>query len=125
MSIILQNLTEVGRQQVEFADRPDFRGSLEWSLTHFPVLGGAGGHRFSKLFDNLREEGVDESEDVVDMNFALGKASARPSMPTAEGMSDLSSVPIPEEPEQESVPEPVNQAIEPVPEQTGIDKVIT
>ena len=77
MSIILQNLTEVGRQQVEFADCPDFRGSLEWSLIHFPVLGGASGHRFSKLFDNLRED-VDESEDVVDMNFALGKASARP-----------------------------------------------
>ena len=98
---------------------------MEWSSTNFLVLGGAGGQRFSKLLDNLSEEDVDGSEDVVDMNLTLGKTSAGPPMPTAEGMSDSSPVPIPEEPEQESISEPVNQAIELVSEQTGSDEIIT
>jgi hypothetical protein len=124
VSVILQNLTEVSKRQLEFADRQDFRGSMEWSSNHFSVLGGGGGQRFSKLFDNLREEDVDEGEDVVDMNFALGKASARPTLPVAEGLTDLSA-PIPEEPEPETISEIVNQIADRAPEDEVVEDALT
>ena len=59
------------------------------------------------LLDNLCED-VNGSEDVVDMNLTLGKASVGPPMPRAERMSNLPSVLILEELEQESVFDPVN-----------------
>ena len=102
VSVILHALAEIGRRQVDFAGRQGPRGSMEWRSSHFNVL--SGGQRFSNLFDNLREEEVDEGEDVVDMNFAFSKASARPLLPAIDGPTDLSA-PIPEESEQESVPD--------------------